>query len=129
MNVLLMLAGFAALVTTVGHFTAGIRLYLNPLLCSDIEPVARKVLHAVFHYVSVFLVLSTVVLLRVGFGMESGHGAQLLTRFIALNYLAFGVWLLVLAKNSGIPQAPKKMFQWVFFFVIAVLALGGAGSL
>lgn len=132
MNLLVTLAGATALMTTAGHFTAGTKMYLKPLLASDIEPVAKKVLHCVFHYVSVFLVLSTAALLWIGLGMADAVAVDALARFIALNYIAFGIWQLVLAKLSGIPSAPVKMFQWVFFFVIAALALwgsSGSGSL
>ena len=128
MNIMLTLAGAIALVTTLGHFTAGTKMYLNPLLESDIEPLAKKVLHCVFHYVSAFLILSAIALLMIGFEWWRGAPARLLARFIATNYAVFAVWQLVLAKQSGIPSASKKMFQWIFFAVIASLAWFGAAA-
>ena len=67
-------------------------------------------------------------LLFVGLKVEKSVSTQLLTHFIALNYLSFGVWQLLLAWKSGISGASVKMFQWVFFFIIAVLALLGGWS-
>ena len=128
MNILLIAAGSTALMTTVGHFTAGSKLYLKPLLDSDIEPIAKKVLHCVFHYVSVFLITSTAALSLSGLNLMPESSPQLLCRFIALNYLAFAVWQLILAGQSGIPKAPIKMFQWTFFIIVAVLAWFGSGK-
>lgn len=126
MKIMLVLAGATALITTVGHFTAGIKMYLKPLLDSDIDPVAKKVLHCVFHYVSTFLILSTFALLMLGFMNVSGSAGRLLAVFIALNYTLFAVWQLALIKQSGIERGMLKMFQWIFFAIIAVLAFLGA---
>lgn len=126
MNGMVLLSGIVALLTTVGHFKVGTNLYLIPLLKSDVEPVAKKVLHCVFHYISAFLILSTVALLLMGFEVRTGPTARLLTRFIALNYAAFAVWQFVLAKQSDIPDAVRQLFQWIFFAVIALLAWVGA---
>ena len=128
MNILLLLAGATALMTTLGHFTAGTKMYLKPLLNSDIEPVAKKVLHCVFHYVSVFLVSSTVALLLCGLDLLPASSPVLLCRFIAVNYLTFAAWQILLAVQSGIPKAPVKMFQWTVFIIIAVLAWLGSGT-
>lgn len=126
MNIMVLLAGIIALLTTIGHFTVGTQRFLDPLLKSDMEPVAKKVMHCVFHYVSVFLISSTIGLLVVGLGIRTGHPALLLTRYIAANYAAFAVWQVVLAKKSDIPNAVKELFQWMFFAAIAVLAWIGA---
>ena len=122
MNPLMVSAGIIALLTTAGHFTAGSKMYLKPLLNSEIEPVAKKVMHGVFHYVSTFLLLSTLALFVIGF-MKVG---RLLSVFIALNYLLFAMWQLALIKQSGIERGMLKMFQWIFFVFIAALAFLGA---
>jgi hypothetical protein len=126
MKFMVLLSGIVALLTTIGHFTVGTQQFLNPLLKSDMEPVAKKVMQCVFHYMSVFLVLSTLALLMVGFEVRTGSPARLLTRFIALNYAAFAIWQFILAKQSDIPDAIKKLFQWMFFTAIAALAWIGA---
>jgi len=122
MNPLVVSAGIIALLTTAGHFTVGRKMYLKPVLNADIEPVAKKVMHCVFHYVSTFLLLSTLALFVIGF-MRIG---RLLAVFIAVNYSLFVVWQLALIKQSGIERGMLRMFQWIFFVFIAVLALLGA---
>ena len=126
MNGLLVASGSVALFTTIGQFLIGSRQFLRPMLATSFDPVARKVMHCVFHYVSVFLLLSTAALFAVGFELEIGQGTTLLIRFIAINYIAFAVWQLALASISGIPNGICKLFQWVFFVLIAVLAWMGA---
>lgn len=122
MNPLIVSAGFIALMTTAGHFTVGRKMYLKPLLKSEMEPVPKKVLHCVFHYVSTFLSLSTLALFVSAFTKIG----RLATVFIALNYALFAVWQLSLVKASGIERGMLKMFQWTFFVIISVLAFLGA---
>ena len=121
MNPLIVSAGIIALLTTGGHFTVGRKMYLKPLLESDMEDVPKKVLHCVFHYVSTFLLLSTLALFVSG-SMQIG---RILSFFIAVNYSLFAVWQLALVKQSGIERGPLKMFQWIFFILIAVLGFLG----
>jgi hypothetical protein len=122
MNPLIISAGIIALLTTAGHFTVGRKMYLKPLLESDIQGVPKKVLHCVFHYVSTFLILSTLALFVSG-SMKIG---RILAFFIAVNYSLFAVWQLALVKRSGIKRGPLKMFQWIFFVLIAALGFLGA---
>ncbi len=83
-------------------------------------------MHCVFHYISAFLILSTAALLAVGFGVQIGEGTTLLIRFISLNYAAFALWQIALASTAGIPNGVLKMFQWMFFVLIAVFGWIGA---
>lgn len=124
MNGLIIAAGAFALFTTVGHFAVGTKLYLKPMLDASFDELSRKVMHCVFHYVSTFLILSTAALLLVGFGKIADGGV--VTEFIAVNYAAFAVWQIILAATSGISGGIIKMFQWIFFVAIAVLAWIGA---
>jgi hypothetical protein len=122
MNPLIVSAGIIALITTAGHFTAGRQMYLKPLLASDMDEVPKKVLHCVFHYVSTFLILSTLALFVSG-SMQVG---RILAFFISVNYTLFAVRQLALIKQSGIERGLLKMFQWIFFILIAVLGFLGA---
>jgi hypothetical protein len=126
MNVYLIVAGIVALFTTVGHFTIGSKQFLQPMLASTFDPLTQKVMHCVFHYVSAFLILSTAAMLLIGFGVDLGAGTQLLVRFIALNYAGFAVWQIALASTSGIPNGVFKMFQWIFFALIAIFGWFGS---
>jgi hypothetical protein len=69
MNVLLLISGLVAGFCTVGHFMVGSKSYLKPLLQASFDDVAKNVMHCVFHYVSVFLVLTSITLLLLGFGI------------------------------------------------------------
>ena len=124
MNGLIIAAGAFALFTTVGHFAVGTKLYLKPMLEASFDEISRKVMHCVFHYVSTFLILSTLALLLVGFGRLADGG--LVAKFIAVNYAVFAIWQIILASTSGISGGIMKMFQWIFFVDIAALAWFGS---
>jgi hypothetical protein len=126
MNALLLISGLVAGFCTVGHFMIGSKSYLNPMLTAAFDDVAKKVMHCVFHYVSVFLVLSSIALLVLGFGIQWKSDAALMVKFIALHYAFFALVQLVIALTSKIEKAPLKMFQWTIFVVIAVSAWLGA---
>lgn len=121
MNWFLIAAGMIASFVIVGHFMVGIKMYLDPMLKASFDPVAKKVMHAVFHYVSVYLIFSAVALLLVGMGYFSTESSKSLMQFIGLNYGFFAVWLIFLAATSGIEKGVLKMFQWIFFTAIATL--------
>lgn len=127
MNGAILIAGLAAAFCTLGHFTVGRKHYLKPMLAASFDDLAKKVNHCVFHYVSVFLVLSTAYLLLMGAGTRFNIAADGLTKFIAINYAVFAVAQIAIAATSGISNAIVKMFQWMIFVFIAVFAwIGGA---
>ena len=126
---MIIVAGFLAGLTTIGHFLVGSKLFLLPMLQSEFDQVPKKVMHSVFHYVSVYLILSTVVLLLLGFGVDLGSDARLLVKFISLNYAAFALWQILIAVTSGIPNGLFKMFQWIFFVLIALFSYMGSAGL
>ena len=122
MNWYLCCAGIFAAFTTIGHFTMGSKSFLKPMLEASFDNVAKKVMHCVFHYISAYLILSTLVLLFTGFGFDFGSDFTLLVKFIALNYLLFALWQIILALLSDINNSLFKLFQWVFFVLIGVFA-------
>ena len=122
MNWLIFIAGVIAAMTTVGHFTVGRKDFLKPLLDSSLDDVPKKVMHCVFHYISAFLVLSTLALLAVGAGVKFKSSQNFLVDFIAIHYAAFAVIQLVIALKSKIPKPALKLFQWIFFSLIAILS-------
>jgi len=122
MDWLLLVSGVLAGFTTVGHFLVGSRNFLHPMLQASFDEISKKVMHCVFHYISVYLILSTVVLLLLGFGIDCGMDAIFLVKFIAVQYLLFAVTQLVIAFTSQIDRAVFKLFQWTFFVLIAVFA-------
>jgi hypothetical protein len=126
MNWFVLAAAVLATMTTLGHFMVGTKEYLVPMLGSSMDPVPKKVMQAVFHYVSAFLILSAVALYALAFGTIPGEAGSYLAAFISANYALFAIWELVIAFGSGIKGAPLKMFHWIFFVLIAALA--GWGS-
>ncbi len=122
MNWFVISAGIFSAFTVIGHFTMGSKEYLKPMLAAEFDQVPKKVMHSVFHYVSTFLILATLALLAVGFGYLADGSPSLLVRFIALNYAFFATWQIVIAATSGIENGVFKLFQWVFFVIIAVMA-------
>lgn len=125
MNTYITTAGLLAALTTLGHFGVGRRAFLGPMLAAEFEPVPKRVMLCVFHYVSTFLILSTLTLLAAGLKGLPTPGATALVVFIAANYAGFAVWQLALALTSGLPHGPLKLFQWLFFVLIAGFAALG----
>ena len=125
MNGPIFIAGVGAVFITLGHFAIGSKLYLKPMLQASFDELPKKVNHCVFHYVSTFLVMSSVFLLVVGSGIATQTDASLLVKFISINYGFFTVVQIIVAATSGIQNAIFKMFQWTLFTFVAVFAWVG----
>ena len=123
----IIIAGLIAAATTVGHFAFGSKKFLKPMLGASFDPIPKKVMHCVFHYVSAYLILSAVTLLLIGLGIWSGIGTAAVINFIAINYVIFAIWQIVLAITSGISNGIFKLFQWIFFVLIALFSFLGTG--
>jgi hypothetical protein len=126
MNWSLIIAGGFAGFATVGHFFIGSRNFLGPTLQASFDEVSKKVMHCLFHYVSGYLILSAIFLLAIGLGFKLGGNPALLVRFIALNYAAFAVAQIIIALTSKIQNPLFKLFQWIFWTLIALFAWIGA---
>ena len=122
MNWPLFIAGLFAGLTTLGHFFVGSKSFLKPMLQASFDEVPKKIMHCVFHYVSAYLILSTIVLLATGLGFNVKGDTTLLIRFIAIHYAAFAVTQIIIAVTSEIKGGIFKLFQWIFFVIIAVAA-------
>ena len=122
MNWYVTIAGFVCAFTTIGHFLIGSKEFLKPMLAASFDSVPKKVMHCVFHYVSSFLILSTIALLFIGFGIIKGEGTSILSRFISINYAFFAIWQIALAITSKIPKGIFRLFQWIFFITISIFA-------
>ena len=129
MNWMLFVSGAVCAFCTFGHFTMGSRDYLKPMLGASFEDLPKRVMHAVFHYVSVSLVLSTAALLVASFlevsDVPEGYGLSALVLFVAAQFALFAVVQLIVAFASRIERAAVRMFQWIIFAVISVFAFLG----
>ncbi len=129
MNIPVLIAGVLAAMATIGHFTVGRKLYLKPLMDSDMDLIPKKVMQTVFHYVSVYQVLSSWMLIMLGIrGDNCMFDPTLALSFIAYNYAIFGITQIIIALRSKVPGALFKMFQWIFWIIIAALVLYGVYS-
>ena len=126
-NWYLFFSGAIATVITIGHFTLGHKLYLKPMLGAQFDDSARHMMHAVFHYISIFFILSSLMLLAGSLGCPLMFCESFLVKFICLNYLLFAMVELVIALTSGVKTAPIKMFQWILFIAVALFAWLGNG--
>jgi len=126
MNWMILISGLAAGFVNFGHFTVGRKDFLKPMLQADFDDVPKKVMHCVFHYISVFVVLSFIVLIAIGLGFSFGAANALLVKFIAINYFLFATTQIVIAATSNIPNGVIKLFQWIFFMGVAIFAWIGA---
>ena len=126
MNYFIFISALISLVAIIGHCSMGRKEYLKPVLDSDIDIVPKKVMQSLFHYMSVFMVLSMIILLA-----GSHHLCPMydyvhnMVRFIGIVYAFFALTQFIIALTSGIPGGVFKMFQWVFWAFIAAFAIIG----
>ena len=125
MDWFIVIAGLFAVATTVGHFAVGSKEFLKPMLGASFDAIPKKGMHCVFHYVSTYLILSTIMLLLIGFNIWPGNGSTTVILFIAANYIIFAIWQIALALASDIPNGLFKLFQWTFFVLIALFSFLG----
>lgn len=122
MDYLKLIAAVLALFATIGHFTMGNKLYLAPVLSSNIDTIPKNIMLGLFHYASVFMVLSTIVLLGSAFKLElwqiDFNKAEIL---IAIIYGGWALVQIIIVFTSSVKKGFAKMFQWLFWFTIAVL--------
>lgn len=95
------------------------------MLQASFDNVAKKVNHCVFHYISAFLVLSTIFLLLIGAGFKFNSDISILVKFISIHYAVFAVTQIIIAATSNVHNAIFKMFQWILFTFVAVFAWVG----
>jgi len=126
MNFFILISAILSLSAVIGHFTMGRKDYLKPVLDSDIDIVPKKVMHSLFHYMSVFMVLSTIILLS-----GSSHSCPLydyvhnMIRFIGIVYAFFALTQFIIAATSGISGGVFKLFQWILWALISACAILG----
>ena len=126
MNYFIFISAIISFVAVIGQFTMGRKDYLKPVLDSDIDIVPKKVMQSLFHYMSVFLVLSTIILLA-----GSSQTCPMydyvhnMVRFIGIVYAFFAVTQFIIAFTSGISRGVFKLFQWVFWALISACAILG----
>ncbi len=128
MNYYFLIAGILAFFACVGHFTMGSKDFLGPVLKSEIDTIPKKVMQSIFHYMSVYMVLTTAVLIGNAFVIEMDDcilNSHTVVRFIGVTYLGFAIAQFIIAATSKIEKGIFKLFQWVFWILIAGFAIWG----
>ena len=126
MNYFILISAIIGLAAIIGHFTIGRKEYLIPVLNSDIDIIPKKVMHSLFHYMSVFMVLSTVILFAgSSLACPLYDYVQNMIRFIGIVYAFFAVTQFIIALTSGISGGIFKLFQWILWALIAVFVILG----
>lgn len=125
MNYFLLTAAIVSLLSVIGHFTMGIKLYMNPVMNSDLDNTPKYVMLSLFHYMSVTMSLSTIVLFMPILKPEMMSIYSNIIFFIGIMYCGFALAQFLVAVFSPIKRGPFQMFQWVFWVLIGVFSLLG----
>ena len=123
MNTLSFIAGLLAAFVVIGHFVMGIKMYLKPMLKAEFDQIPKATMQSVFHYVSVFLILSAFALIISGLNFFPGEETELLVIFIGMSYILFAIVQIFYAFRNSVKNPMIKMFQWTLFLPIGILCL------
>ena len=124
MNYFILTAGVLAALATIEHFIMGAKDFLKPLMKSDIDLIVKKVMQSLFHYMSVFMVLTSIFLIVISTGKcQLYENTNDVVKFIGIVYAGFAIVQFIIAATSKIKVGIFKLFQWIFWTLIAFLLL------
>lgn len=126
MNYFTLAAGIVSLIAVFGHFTMGSKLYLKPVKNSDIDEIPIRVMESLFHYMSVFMIITTFCLLISAFNIDFlFNNINDVVLLIGILYGAYAIAQFIIALLSSVKMGVTKMFQWVFWLIISILSIIG----
>lgn len=125
MNSWFLAAGITAVGVAAVHVIGGRRDVVRPLLSSGLADEPKRVLHAVWHMVSVDLALSGLALLYLS-QKDGTPGTSLLAWFVAAHFIAYAAAFLAITLSVGWPRPLLRLPQWILLLPVAVLAAAGA---
>ncbi|MER8193423.1 hypothetical protein AB0N79_06265 [Streptomyces microflavus] len=125
MNGWLLAAGITALGVAAVHIVAGHRDVVRPLLSCGLGDEPKRVLHAVWHMVSIDLALSGLALLHLSL-TDSTSGTGLVAWFVAAHFIAYAAAFLLVTLSVGWPRPLLRLPQWILLLPVAALAAAGA---
>ncbi|AGK75159.1 hypothetical protein SFUL_175 [Streptomyces microflavus DSM 40593] len=125
MNGWLLAAGITALGVAAVHIVAGHRDVVRPLLSCGLGDEPKRVLHAVWHMVSIDLALSGLALLHLSL-TDSTSGTGLVAWFVAAHFIAYAAAFLFVTLSVGWPRPLLRLPQWILLLPVAALAAAGA---
>lgn len=124
MNGWLLTAGITAFGVAAVHIVAGHRDVVRPLLSCGLADEPRRVLHAVWHMVTVDLVLSAATLVYLALA-DGTAGADLVAWFVAAHFLGYATAFLVITLSVGWPKPLLRLPQWILLLPVALLTVAG----
>ncbi|MFF3691465.1 hypothetical protein [Streptomyces sp. NPDC002187] len=125
MNGWLLAAGITAFGVAAVHFVGGHRDVVRPLLSCGLADEPKRVLHAVWHMVSVDLVFSAAALVYLALADDTS-ATGLVPWFVAAHFVAYAVAFLVVTLSVGWPRPLLRLPQWILLLPVAVLTVAGA---
>ncbi|MFJ7154514.1 hypothetical protein ACIQUQ_06215 [Streptomyces sp. NPDC101118] len=125
MNGWLLAAGITAFAVAAVHIVAGHRDVVRPLLSCGLADEPKRVLHAVWHMVSVDLVLSAAALVCLA-AADDASATGPMAWFVAAHFVAYAVAFLVVSLSVGWPKPLLRLPQWILLLPVAVLTAAGA---
>lgn len=125
MNGWLLAAGITAFGVSAAHIVGGHREIVRPLLSSGLVDEPKRVLHAVWHMVSVDLVLSGVALVYLALA-DGTPGTSLVAWFVAAHFIAYAAAFLIITLSVGWPKPLLRLPQWILLLPVAQLTAAGA---
>lgn len=121
MDIITFIAGILALSVVMGHFIFGINWYLVPMKKAEFDLIPKATMQSVFHYVTVFLVLSSAALIISGMSVLPKEKTELLVYFIGGNYIMFSLVQIMYSIINKVEKPLLRMFQWAMFLPIGIL--------
>ncbi|QIP88182.1 hypothetical protein GLX30_33875 [Streptomyces sp. Tu 2975] len=125
MNGWFLAAGITALGVAAVHVVGGHRDVVRPLISCGLADEPKRVLHAVWHMVSVDLAFSGLALLYLAL-MDGTPEAGLVAWFVAAHFIAYAAAFLVVTLSVGRPRPLLRLPQWILLLPVAVLTAVGA---
>lgn len=128
MNKPLLIAALLSAFIAAVHLFAGGADIAAPLLASSLAEELRLTLYAVWHLISVILVLSAIALYVCALPHHAAAG-RYLALFISVLWLSFGAIFLVVAFTQPGQGLFLKLPQWILFIPVGLLGLWGSANL
>ncbi|USQ85433.1 hypothetical protein NFX46_17585 [Streptomyces phaeoluteigriseus] len=125
MNGWLLAAGITASGVAAAHIVGGHRDVVRPLLSCGLADEPKRVLHAVWHMVSVDLVLSAAALVYLALADDTSATGPM-AWFVAAHFVAYAAAFLVVTLSVGWPRPLLRLPQWILLLPVAVLTAAGA---
>lgn len=125
MNGWLLAAGITAFGVSAVHIVAGHRDVVRPLLSCGIADEPKGVMHAVWHMVTVDLVLSAAALVYLALA-DGTPGTGLVAWFVAAHFFAYAAAFLSVSLSVDWPKPLLRLPQWLLLLPVALLTAAGA---